>query len=481
MAPTAVDYMSSDDPFSQFIKPPANEPSGDQQAERLASELIDAQIAREAEARAEHRRHNPELRLLLLGQAESGKSTLLKQFQMLYAPHTLDAERAAWRGVVFLNIIKALRTICETHDFEYGSNNGTPAVYDPWSDAYTPPASPKGTPGRDNLTTVKLHLAPLLGLEATLAQRIGSGFNLAGRTEFCVRRGWQDNTQFTRPSSGKRKVRSRSGSVDADRGIGNGKAPESELHLDVQTVLADCRSDIQALWAHPSLKVLVQRRRLRLEDASIFFLDELNRITQPGYLPSDDDILRARIRTIGISEWSFQFTYPGKKNLCNWRLFDVGGARSQRAHWAPYFEDATAIVFLAPISAYDQYLEEDARTNRIDDSLQLWTQITSSPILKEVHLVLFLNKCDVLRGKLAAGVKVKKYITSYGDRPNEYAPVSHYFRAHFSQVFKRNNTDSKRELYCHLTSVIDTQATQSIILSVRDGLFRANLKHTGLI
>ncbi|CAE6465019.1 unnamed protein product [Rhizoctonia solani] len=380
--------------------------------------------------------------------AESGKSTLLKQFQMLYAPHTLDAERAAWRGVVFLNIIKALRTICETHDFEYGSNNGTPAVYDPWSDAYTPPASPKGTPGRDNLTTVKLHLAPLLGLEATLAQRIGSGFNLAGRTEFCVRRGWQDNTQFTRPSSGKRKVRSRSGSVDADRGIGNGKAPESELHLDVQTVLADY---------------------------------ELNRITQPGYLPSDDDILRARIRTIGISEWSFQFTYPGKKNLCNWRLFDVGGARSQRAHWAPYFEDATAIVFLAPISAYDQYLEEDARTNRIDDSLQLWTQITSSPILKEVHLVLFLNKCDVLRGKLAAGVKVKKYITSYGDRPNEYAPVSHYFRAHFSQVFKRNNTDSKRELYCHLTSVIDTQATQSIILSVRDGLFRANLKHTGLI
>ncbi|KAF8666610.1 alpha subunit [Rhizoctonia solani] len=450
-----------------------------EQAERLASELIDAQIAREAEARAEHRRHNPELRLLLLGQAESGKSTLLKQFQMLYAPHTLDAERAAWRGVVFLNIIKALRTICETHDFEYGSNNGTPAVYDPWSDAYTPPASPKGTPGRDNLTTVKLHLAPLLGLEATLAQRIGSGFNLAGRTEFCVRRGWQDNTQFTRPSSGKRKVRSRSGSVDADRGIGNGKAPESELHLDVQTVLADCRSDIQALWAHPSLKVLVQRRRLRLEDASIFFLDELNRITQPGYLPSDDDILRARIRTIGISEWSFQFTYPGKKNLCNWRdisstigwdtgmsaWFDIGsslgleahdhggissqqavtshgeeyggdqfwrvdwlqlrleltpasgiygsfglpgGARSQRAHWAPYFEDATAIVFLAPISAYDQYLEEDARTNRIDDSLQLWTQITSSPILKEVHLVLFLNKCDVLRGKLAAGVKVKK-------------------------------------------------------------------------
>ncbi|KEP49247.1 guanine nucleotide-binding protein alpha subunit [Rhizoctonia solani 123E] len=488
MAPTAVDYMNSEDPFSAFIKPPPNEPPADREkrlrrehSERLASELIDAQIAKEAEARADFRRHNPELRLLLLGQAESGKSTLLKQFQMLYAPHTLDAERAAWRGVVFLNIIKTLRAVCEAHDFEYGSSNHSTVTFDPWTAAYTPPASPKGSNGRDNIAAIKLHIAPLLGLESTLAQRIGAGFNLAGRTEFCVRRGWQDNSLFSRPNTGKKKGRSRSGSADADRGVGNGKAPESELHLDVQMVLADCRPDIQALWAHPSLKVLVQRRRLRLEDASVFFLDEINRITQPGYLPSDDDILRARIRTIGISEWSFQFTYPGKKNLCNWRLFDVGGARSQRAHWAPYFEDATAIVFLAPISAYDQYLEEDTRTNRIDDSLQLWTQITSSPILKEVHLVLFLNKCDVLRGKLDAGVKVKKYITSYGDRPNEYGPVSHYFRAHFTQVFKRNNTESKRELYCHLTSVIDTEATQSIILSVRDGLFRANLKQTGLI
>ncbi|ELU40052.1 G-alpha domain-containing protein [Rhizoctonia solani AG-1 IA] len=114
---------------------------------------------------------------------------------------------------------------------------------------------------------------------------------------------------------------------------------------------------------------------------------------------------------LGVLNYSHRISHPSlPAHRC---LFDVGGARSQRAHWAPYFEDATAIVFLArkcptrvllftsviephptrlAISAYDQYLEEDARTNRIDDSLQLWTQITSSPILKEVHLVLFLNK-----------------------------------------------------------------------------------------
>jgi len=38
-----------------------------------------------------------------------------------------------------------------------------------------------------------------------------------------------------------------------------------------------------------------------------------------------------------------------------------------------------------------QYLDEDPRTNRIDDSLQLFTQICSNALLKNVHLVLFLS------------------------------------------------------------------------------------------
>ncbi|KAJ8586127.1 guanine nucleotide binding protein, alpha subunit, partial [Rhizopogon salebrosus TDB-379] len=106
-----------------------------------------------------------------------------------------------------------------------------------------------------------------------------------------------------------------------------------------------------------------------------------------------------------------------------------------------------AIIFLAPISAFDQvYLEEDPRTNRVDDSLQLFTAICSNKLLKNSHLVLMLNKTDLLKKKLEDGVKVRKYITSYGDRPNTFADVSEYFRAHFIQVHKRNDI-SRRALY----------------------------------
>lgn len=54
----------------------------------------------------------------------------------------------------------------------------------------------------------------------------------------------------------------------------------------------------------------------------------------------------------------------------------------------------------------------------------LWRFIVSNKLLKETSLVLFLNKCDVLKAKLDAGVHLGKYVISYGDRPNDFSHVS---------------------------------------------------------
>jgi len=223
---------------------------------------------------------------------------------------------------------------------------------------------------------------------------------------------------------------------------------------------------------------LILKRKLKLDEWSEFFLNNISRISARDYIPSTDDILHARIQTMGVAEHIFDVDIHGK--AVSWHLFDVGGARGQRHSWVPYFDDANAIIFVSPMSAFDQYLEEDGRTNRIDDSLQLFTQICSNQLLKKVHLVLFLNKTDILRKKLEQGLSVSKYILSYGDRPNEYESVVQYFRAHFLQVHRRNN-ENRRVLYTHLTNVTDTKATQSIIGNVRDSIFRGYLQSAALV
>jgi hypothetical protein len=74
-----------------------------------------------------------------------------------------------------------------------------------------------------------------------------------------------------------------------------------------------------------------------------------------------------------------------------------------------------AIIFLAPISTYDEYLSEDPTTNRLIDSLHLWRTICNSPLLARVGLILFFNKRDVLEAKVRGGGRVEKYFRSFGE------------------------------------------------------------------
>jgi hypothetical protein len=102
--------------------------------------------------------------------------------------------------------------------------------------------------------------------------------------------------------------------------------------------------------------------------------------------------------------------------------------------------------------------------NRIDDSLQLWTLICTNKLLRDAALILLLNKVDLLKSKLEAGARVRKYVTSYGDRPNTFEDVAEYFRGHFIQVQKRKDT-TKRPLYVQFSSTINIKDSQRIIVS----------------
>lgn len=88
------------------------------------------------------------------------------------------------------------------------------------------------------------------------------------------------------------------------------------------------------------------------------------------------------------------------------------------------FATVNAIIFLAPISAFDQTLAEDPRVNRLEDSMLLWRSVVSNKLLRNVNIILFLNKCDLLKAKLDAGVSLAYHMTSYRDRGNDYESVS---------------------------------------------------------
>uniref|UniRef100_A0A8C8FBH9 Uncharacterized protein n=1 Tax=Oncorhynchus tshawytscha TaxID=74940 RepID=A0A8C8FBH9_ONCTS len=111
------------------------------------------------------------------------------------------------------------------------------------------------------------------------------------------------------------------------------------------------------LWSDSGIQECFSRaREYQLNDSAQYYLDSLDRIGAPDYQPTEQDILRTRVKTTGIVETHFVF-----KNL-HFRLFDVGGQRSERKKWIHCFEDVTAIIFCVALSGYDQVLHEDETT-----------------------------------------------------------------------------------------------------------------------
>lgn len=150
------------------------------------------------------------------------------------------------------------------------------------------------------------------------------------------------------------------------------------------------------LWEkEPSIrKVMDHASEFHLLDSASYFLDRVRDTFREDYKPSDDDILRTRLPTVGIIETQF---------LCEgfmFRLFDVGGQRGERKKWIHCFDNARAIMFVASLTEYDQMLKEDRTKNRMVESINLFEGIINLPWFTDTAIILFLNKKDLLRPKL---------------------------------------------------------------------------------
>lgn len=46
--------------------------------------------------------------------------------------------------------------------------------------------------------------------------------------------------------------------------------------------------------------------------------------------------------------------------------------------------------------------------------------VVSNQLLRNTNIILFMNKIDIFRTKLASGILLRDYVVSYGDRPNDF-------------------------------------------------------------
>lgn len=91
--------------------------------------------------------------------------------------------------------------------------------------------------------------------------------------------------------------------------------------------------------------------------------NSLDRISQPSYLPTEEDALRIRIRSTGLDSTTLQY---GHLNL---KFIDTGGERAERKKWIHCFIEDVPVIFVVDGSAWDCFLYEDENVNRTQEDL----------------------------------------------------------------------------------------------------------------
>ncbi|EDW61936.1 G protein alpha q subunit [Drosophila novamexicana] len=333
----------------------------------------------EKQLRRDKRDARRELKLLLLGTGESGKSTFIKQMRIIHGSGYSDDDKRGYIKLVYQNIFMAMQSMIKAMDMlkiEYG------------------------------------------------------GAEIREYAELVMSIDYESVTRFEDPYL-------------------NG---------------------IKCLWADAGIQECYDRRReYQLTDSAKYYLSDLERIEQADYLPTEQDILRARVPTTGILE------YPFDLDGIVFRMVDVGGQRSERRKWIHCFENVTSIIFLVALSEYDQILFESDNENRMEESKALFCTIITYPWFQNSSIILFLNKKDLLEEKIMISHMVD-YFPEFDGPKQDHAAAKQFVLKKYLAC----NPDPERQCYSHFTTATDTENIKLVFCAVKDTIMQNALKEFNL-
>lgn len=444
------------------------------------------------------------IKLLLLGAGESGKSTVLKQMRLIHGSGFTDAELAQYTKVIWSDAVQSMRILISNADrlgIDLDSSHAASLLYQ--YNQLIRSTDPLRMYEEDLVL-----LSDKRDAAAAAAAAAGAGSSSSQPQtphtphknfldDYVLKYDWRKVNRMARADEQSVNiVQSFEPPSSPNQGRGGGTttttAPDSPAYYrdvvgeDDEALMSeytprdssrlaskqDVAVAISELWKHDRgiAKVYARSNEFQLEVNASHYFERILHFCKPGFRVTDQDILMGRVKTTGISETVF--------NIKNWafRVFDVGGQRSERRKWIHCFDDVTAIVFVAAVSEYDEVLFEDEWTNRMHEALVLFESICNSRWFSTTPIILFLNKIDVLARKLTKS-PVTQYFPDYRGDERNVDEVCKYFQ----ELFHAQNRNRQRPVYVHYTCATDTQSMKFVIAAVTDMIIQRSLLESGII
>lgn len=162
------------------------------------------------------------------------------------------------------------------------------------------------------------------------------------------------------------------------------------------------------------------------------------------------------------------------------RLVDVGGQRSERRKWIHCFEGVSAILYVMAINEYDEKLFEDESVNRMHESIELFASVCKEKFLKNIPIIVFLNKVDLFMDKILKVDLNGLYFVVIADSDvlsvcfPEYTGGRDYDNAisFIKKKLKANRDTEDRLVYFHPSCATDTENIRFVFAAVKDSILQ---------
>ncbi|KAJ4796643.1 Guanine nucleotide-binding protein alpha-1 subunit [Rhynchospora pubera] len=264
----------------------------------------------------------------------------------------------------------------------------------------------------------------------------------------------------------------------------------SELgsRLDHPFLTKEIAQDIKNLWQDAAIQETFSHgNMLQIPDCAQYFMDNLDRLSQPDYVPTKEDVLYARVRTSGVVEIQFSPVGESKKSGEVYKLYDVGGQRNERRKWIHLFEGVIAVIFCAAISEYDQTLFEDETKNRMMETKELFDWVLKQKCFEKTSFMLFLNKFDIFEKKVQkVPLSVCDWFKDYHPTTSGKQEVEHayeFVKKKFEELYFQSSKPDRvdRVFKIYRTTALDQKLVKKTFKLVDETLRRRNLMEAGLL
>ncbi|KAJ4371449.1 hypothetical protein N0V83_004666 [Neocucurbitaria cava] len=200
---------------------------------------------------------------------------------------------------------------------------------------------------------------------------------------------------------------------------------------DMQRITPAAIKAVENIWTSPEFSALYIRNfEIDFPQYAPYFAQELPRIANADYVPSEADIMRLNQSMGGIKELRFSW------DELDVHLFNINGFIPDqfRKRWFHQLEGASSLVYTVDVSLYDRpYLGHSTESQLLDDfaTFESWV---SSPKFANSSIILLLNNFTRFREKL----QYSPLATFFPDyRPGESDPETsarQYILRRFKEV-----------------------------------------------